>query len=56
MTRFLFHPDPHLSASEWRVLSSLCGNAWEERRDGWFPGGEDPSNLYSGQRQPAIED
>ncbi len=56
MTRFLFHPDPHLRASEWRVLSSLCGTPWQERPGGWFPGGEDPSNRYSGQRQPANED
>jgi hypothetical protein len=56
MTRFLFHPDPHLSAGPWRVLSSLCGTPWQERPGGWYPGGEDPSNLYSGQRQPASED
>ena len=56
MTRFLFHPDPHLSAGQWRVLSSLCGTPWQEQPGGWYPGGEDPSNLYSGQRQPASED
>lgn len=55
-TRFLFHPDPQISASEWRVLSSLCGRAWEETPGGWFPGGEDPTNNYSGGRTPDTED
>jgi hypothetical protein len=55
MTRFLFHPDPRIGASEWRVLSSLCGIPWEERRGGWVPGAEDPSNSYSGQRTAPDE-
>lgn len=56
MTRFLFHPDPQISASEWRVLSSLCGTPWVEQPGGWFPGGEDPTNTYSGTRTPPDED
>ena len=56
MSRFLFHPDPKIGASEWRVLSSLCGTPWEERRGGWYPGGEDPTDIYSGDRVPPDED
>lgn len=56
MTRFLFHPDPKISASEWRVLSSLCGTPWEEKPGGWYPGAEDPDEIYSGNRTPPDED
>jgi len=56
MTRFLFHPDPMISASEWRVLSSLCGTPWQEQPGGWFPGGEDPTDTYSGTRVPPTDD
>ena len=37
LRRFLFHPDPDLGASEWRVISSLCGNLWEQSRNGYWP-------------------
>lgn len=37
LKRFLFHPDPDLSASEWRVISNLCGNLWKQSRDGYWP-------------------
>ncbi len=55
-TRFLFHPDPRLSASEWRVLSATCGTPWQETPGGWFPGAEDPDNTYSGDRKPSVDD
>jgi hypothetical protein len=55
-TRFLFHPDPRLAASEWRVLSSMCGTAWEETPGGWFPGAADPTNTYSGDLKPTQPD
>ena len=37
LRRFLFHPDPDLSASEWRVISNLCGNPWDQSREGYWP-------------------
>ena len=37
LQRFLFHPDPDLGASEWRVISGLCGNLWEQSRNGYWP-------------------
>jgi len=56
MTRFLYHPDPRLTASEWRVLSSMCGTPWQEQPGGWYPSGEDPDDTYSGNRVPPAED
>ena len=37
LRQFLFHPDPDLSASEWRVISNLCGNPWDQSREGYWP-------------------
>ena len=37
LKRFLFHPDPDLSASEWSIISWLCGNLWRQSRDGYWP-------------------
>ena len=37
LQRFLFHPDPDLGASEWRVISGFCGNVWEQSRNGYWP-------------------
>ena len=35
--RFLFHPDPDPSPSEWSVISGLCGAQWRQSRDGYWP-------------------
>ena len=35
--RVLFHPDPDLGAPEWHVLSNICGNAWREDKNGYWP-------------------
>jgi hypothetical protein len=35
--RFLFHPDPDPSPSEWTVISGTCGNQWRQSRDGYWP-------------------
>ena len=37
LKRFLFHPDPDLSASEWGVISGMCGNRWRQDREGYWP-------------------
>jgi hypothetical protein len=35
--RFLFQPDPDLGASEWSVISRLCGNMWNQSPQGYWP-------------------
>ena len=37
LQRFLFQPDPDLSASEWSVISGLCGNQWRQDPSGYWP-------------------
>ena len=47
LERFLFHPDPDLSASEWRVISGACGNLWEQSRDGYWPSDSEKPHEYT---------
>ena len=55
--QFLFHPDPEMGAPEWRVISSLCGNTWQEDPGSAFwPGDSARGDEYSGGRRPALED
>jgi hypothetical protein len=37
LKRFLFHNHGHLTAAEWRVISRLCGQEWDENPDGFWP-------------------
>jgi len=47
LKRFLFHPDPDLSASEWSVISWLCGNLWQQSRDGYWPSNSAKPHEYT---------
>ena len=37
LQRFLFHNHAHLTAAEWAVISRMCGTAWDEDPDGYWP-------------------
>ncbi|MEW6756580.1 MAG: hypothetical protein AB1505_37250, partial [Candidatus Latescibacterota bacterium] len=37
LQRFLFHNHTHLTAAEWRVISSRCGRTWNEDPRGYWP-------------------
>lgn len=37
LTQFLFHNHGHLTASEWQVISRLCGAPWDEDPTGYWP-------------------
>ncbi len=37
LERFLFHNHGHLTASEWQVISRLCGTPWDEDANGYWP-------------------
>ncbi len=56
LQRFLFHPDPDLGAAEWRVISHLCGDLWEESRTGYWPADTPRLDSFSGPRQPSVSD
>ena len=53
LKRFLFHPDPDLGASEWHVISSLCGKPWREDPEGYWPSNTPKPDAFSGGRKPA---
>jgi hypothetical protein len=44
--RFLFHPDPDPSPSEWSIISGMCGNQWRQSRDGYWPADSNKPDEY----------
>ncbi len=46
LQRFLFQPDPDLSASEWTVISGMCGNLWKQHPDGYWPSGSTKPEAF----------
>ena len=51
LKRFIYHPDLNLTASEWRIISGLCGNPWKEDPDGYWPGDSPKPGTWNGGRQ-----
>ncbi len=47
LQRFLFQPDPDLSAPEWSVISDLCGKRWHPSRDGYWPSDSGRPDAFS---------
>ena len=47
LQRFLFQPDPDLSAPEWSVISDLCGKRWHPSRDGYWPSDSSRPDAFS---------
>ncbi|MEW6752698.1 MAG: hypothetical protein AB1505_17205 [Candidatus Latescibacterota bacterium] len=45
--RFLFHPDPDPTASEWSVISACCGNPWRPSPEGYWPPGSARPDAYT---------
>jgi len=52
LRRFLFHPDPDLGAAEWRIISGLCGELWDDTADGYWPSDTPRLDSFSGGRRP----
>ncbi len=52
LKRFLFHPDPDMGASEWHIISTLCGTPWKEDMDGPYWPADTPRETFSGAREP----
>ncbi len=51
LQRFLYHPEPDFGAAEWTVISSLCGNRWDEYAGGpYWPTGTVPASFWDGGR------
>jgi hypothetical protein len=56
LKHFLFHPDPDLGAAEWRIISNLCGELWDDTADGYWPGATPRLDSFSGNRKPSNPD
>jgi len=53
MKRFVYHPDFNLGASEWEVISGLCGKRWKEDPQGkYWPEDTPKPDTFSGGRKP----
>ena len=51
LKRFLYHPEPDFGAAEWTIISSLCGNQWDEHvPGGYWPTGTVPAAFWDGGR------
>ena len=50
LQRFLYHPEPDFGASEWLVISSICGTPWDEDPKGYWPSGTDKPDTWNGGR------
>ena len=50
LQRFLYHPEPDFGASEWLVISSMCGKVWDEDPAGYWPSGTDRPDTWNGGR------
>ena len=47
--RFLFQPDPDLGASEWSVISGLCGTRWRQSPEGYWPGDSTRPDVFGAE-------
>ena len=55
LKRFLYHPEPDFGAAEWTIISSMCGNQWDEDADGYWPTGTDRPGVWDGRREVPEE-
>jgi len=52
LKRFIYHPDLNLTASEWSVISGMCGNRWKEDPSGYWPAETPKPDTWNGGRKP----
>jgi hypothetical protein len=52
LKRFIFHPDVNLGATEWKVISRLCGEEWKEDPNGYWPPDTPKPHTWNGGRTP----
>jgi hypothetical protein len=46
LERFLFHNHAHLTAAEWKVISRMCGQEWDENPEGYWPPATPRPNAF----------
>ena len=55
LKRFLYHPEPDFGAAEWTIISSMCGNQWDEDAGGYWPSATDKPGFWDGSREVPEE-
>jgi hypothetical protein len=55
LQRFLYHPEPDFGAAEWLLISSMCGETWDEDPKGYWPTGTDTPDTWNGGRTAPDE-
>lgn len=55
LKRFLYHPEPDFGAAEWTVISSMCGNQWDEDAEGYWPSATERPGFWDGGREVPEE-
>ncbi|NKB72511.1 MAG: hypothetical protein GKR89_36000 [Candidatus Latescibacteria bacterium] len=56
LKRFLYHPEPDFGAAEWRLISSICGQPWDEDPKGYWPSATPKPGVWNGGRVAPEED
>ena len=56
LKRFLYHPEPDFGAAEWRLITSMCGELWNEDPSAYWPSATEKPDTWSGDRQPLLDD
>ena len=51
LRRFIYHPDLNLTASEWSIISGLCGKRWKEDPKGYWPLDTPKPDTWNGGRK-----
>ena len=56
LKRFVHHSSVHMGAAEWRIISRMCGNMWDENPAGYWPPGTQKPTDFNGGRTPPPQD
>ena len=56
LKRFIFHSTEELGAAEWRVISGMFGNLWNEDPTGYWPVATEKPDTWNGGRKPITSD
>ena len=56
LKRFLYHPEPDFGAAEWRLITSMCGEFWNEDPNAYWPSATEKPDTWSGGRRPLLND
>ena len=56
LKRFLYHPEPDFGAAEWRLITSMCGELWDEEPGEFWPAATEKPDRWNGGRVAPADD